>query len=286
MKRFAKIILAFCILSGFWNVMAQNTLQQINSSLLKKEIGNNEAVIWYLGHCGYAVKTKTRLLIFDYQENVKMPDRSEVKPPANPSLFNGWINPEEIKDLDVVVFASHSHSDHYDEVIYNWEKTIKKINYVFGWQEREGNNYHSLPAPRKEAKFDGMEIYTVNSHHSGVPESSFLVKVDGITIYHNGDYIGKMGDDAPSNIANDMIYLKTKFENVDLMFIGASTDSRLMEIVQSLNPKVIFPMHYGYREEKYMEYYADVKNKVKNILLYIPQKKGDFCEYRNGTIVK
>jgi hypothetical protein len=26
------------------------------------------AVIWYLGHCGYAVRTQNHLLIFDYQE--------------------------------------------------------------------------------------------------------------------------------------------------------------------------------------------------------------------------
>lgn len=275
------ILLAFTI-----NLKAQEVIPKENLALLKKNLNEKEAIVWYLGHCGYAVKTKTKLLIFDYQENVKMPDRSTVNPPSNPSLFNGWIDPEEIKDMDVVVFVSHSHSDHFDQKIYNWEKTVKKISYVFGWQEKEGKNYYSLPAPRKEAKFNEMDIYTVNSHHSGVPESSFLVKVDGLTIYHNGDYIGKMGENAPSNIQDDMIYLKTKYENVDFLFIGASTDARLTEILQSLKPKLLFPMHYGYREEKYTEYFTDIKNKVKDIIFYIPQKKGDFCEYRNGVLVK
>lgn len=285
MKIIKLFVFILIIGAGVINSTQQN-ISQDQLELLKINLNEKEAIVWYLGHCGYAVKTKTKLLIFDYQENVKLPDRSEVVPPNNPSLFNGWINPEEIKDLDVVVFVSHSHSDHFDQKIFNWEKVVKKINYVFGWQEKEGKNYHSLPAPRKEAKFDGMEIYTVNSHHSGVPESSFLVKVDGLTIYHNGDYIGKMGENEPSNISNDMLYLKSKYEKVDLLFIGASTDSRLMEIVQALNPNVIFPMHYGYREEKYTEYYTDIKNKVKDIVFYIPQKNGDFCEYRNGTVVK
>ena len=286
MKTITKIFIALCVMIGLQTSYAQNTQQEKNSLLLKKKLNNNEAVIWYLGHCGYAVKTKTKLLIFDYQENVKMPDRSTVNPPANPSLFNGWINPEEIKDLDVVVFVSHSHSDHYDEIIFTWEKTVKNIQYVFGWQEREGKNYHSLPAPRKEAKFAGMEIYTVNSHHSGVPESGFLVKVDGLTIFHQGDYIGRMGEKAPYTITDDLKYLKTKYETVDLLFSHAGTWVPQLEMMESLKPKVTFPMHYGYREEKYTEYFTDVKNKVKDIIFYIPQKKGDFCEYRNGTIVK
>lgn len=31
-------------------------------------IANGGGVIWYLGHCGYAIKTEHHFLIFDYQE--------------------------------------------------------------------------------------------------------------------------------------------------------------------------------------------------------------------------
>lgn len=284
MKTIIKAISVICILVGFQNVQAQIPPQSSNTNLLTKQINDKEAVIWYLGHCGYAVKTKTKLLIFDYQENKKTPDRQIVNPPANPSLFNGWINPEEIKDLDVVVFVSHSHSDHYDEKIFNWEKTIKKIIYVFGWQLKDGNNYHSLPAPRKEAKINGMEIYTVNSHHSGVPESAFLVKVDGLTIFHEGDYMGKMGENEPYRVVDDMKYLRTKFEKADLMFIHAWPGEPMLQMLQSLDPNVAFPMHYGYTEEKYKEYAANLKNKGVNVPLFIPERKGNVIEYENGAI--
>lgn len=284
MKVYIKIITAIIIFSGYLNLPAQNNVQQNNSLLLNKKLNDKEAVIWYLGHCSYAVKTKTKLLIFDYQEKVQTPDRQEVNPPANPSLFNGWINPKEIKDFDVVVFSSHSHSDHYDEIIFNWEKTIKRINYVFGWQNKEGKNYHSLPAPRKETKFDGMEIYTVNSHHSGVPECAFLVKVDGLAIFHEGDYVGKMGGNEPYSVVEDLNYLETKAERADLMFIGAWVGEPILQMIRGLNPIVSFAMHYGYRESKYKDFEADLKKTGINNLLICPEKKGDYVEFKNGVI--
>jgi len=281
-----QLLILFFLIGMSTIISAQELSTKDHSELLKKHPNEKEAIVWYLGHCGYAVKTKSKLLIFDYQENVKLPDRTAVLPPPNPSLFNGWINPDEIKNFEVIVFISHSHSDHYDDVIFNWEKTIKNIHYVFGWQEKDGVKYHSMPAPRKELKIDGVEIYTVNSYHSGVPESGFLVKVDGLTIFHQGDYIGRMGENAPFNITDDLKYLKTKYENVDLLFSHAGTWEPQIELMNSFNPKVAFPMHYGYREEKYTEYYSDITDKVKDIIFYIPQKKGDFCFYSEGVLIK
>lgn len=264
----------------------QNLLPGKQVSLVSTSLSDREAVVWYLGHCGYAVRTKSKLLIFDYQEKVRLPDRSEVRPPVQRSLFNGWVDPEEIKDLDVLVFASHSHSDHYDPIILSWEKTIGKIDYIFGWQEREGGHYHSLPAPRRTLNLDGVEIFTVNSHHSGVPESGFLVKLDGLTLFHQGDYIGRMGENEPFTVSGDLNYLKTKFDSVDICFTHAGTWVPQLEMLAVFHPRLAFPMHYGYREGKYSEYLAEVKGKFPETVFFIPLKKGDFCHYRDGIVVK
>ena len=252
----------------------------------EQALKSGEATIWYLGHCGFAVKTATKLLVFDYVKK-PMPRGAPVpQPPAQPALSNGWINPEEIKDLDVVVFVSHNHSDHYDEVIRTWEKTVKKIQYVFGWDVGAGPNVHSLPAPRASAKFDGLEIETVNSHHSGVPESAFLVKVDGLTLFHTGDYVGRMGDfnTTPSNVPADMDYLRTKYKTVDFLFLDAFVADYYVQVLKSLKPGAVFAMHYGGREEKYPEFAADLKKAGVDIPVYCPAKPGDRFAYRNGTI--
>ena len=99
----------------------------------------DNAVIWYLGHCGFAVRTQNHLLIFDYQE---LRDGQQPKlRPSKPSLDNGWINPEEIKDLAVRVFVSHSHDDHFDRIVFEWKKTIPNIQYFFGWTSRTAIMY-------------------------------------------------------------------------------------------------------------------------------------------------
>ena len=83
----------------------------------------------------------------------------------------------------------------------------------------------------------------MNSHHSGVPEAVFLVKVDGLTIYHNGDYVGRMGDyeTAPSNVPADMNYLKTKLKSLDILFLDAYVDECPIQILQNLKPQVLSP---------------------------------------------
>jgi len=168
------------------------------------------AVVWYLGHCGFAVRTQNHLLIIDYQERR---DGTEPKArPGRPSLANGWIDPQEIKDLKVRVLVSHSHNDHYDSVILGWEKAIPDIVYYFGWKAAEDPAYNHLVGPRAELTSGGLEIATINSHHSGVPEVAWLVEVDGLVIYHNGDC-------QPDDPASSYDFLRKKANHIDLAFV-------------------------------------------------------------------
>ena len=57
--------------------------------------------VWYLGHSGFAVNLDEKLLIFDYY----LDDSEDNKR----SLSSGVIDPSEIKDKEVFVFASHGH---------------------------------------------------------------------------------------------------------------------------------------------------------------------------------
>jgi SAM-dependent methyltransferase len=278
--------------AGFEIAAAETFLPRDNLFILKAKgqggLAPGEATVWYLYHCGYAVRTRTKLLVFDYVEKMRREKNPSLQPPTHPALSNGWINPDEIKDLDVVVFVSHSHADHFDEVIRTWAKTVRNIHYVFGWDAGAGPNVHSLPAPRAAAKFGGLEIETVNSHHSGVPEAAFLIKVDGLTIYHNGDYVGRMGDyeTSPSNVPADMNYLKTKLKSLDILCLDAYVDECPIQILQNLKPQVLFPMHYGGREEKYREFARDLKKAGIDIPVICPANPGDRFEYRNGAIVR
>jgi metal-dependent hydrolase (beta-lactamase superfamily II) len=79
-----------------------------------------EAKIWYLGHSGWAIRTKNHLLIFDYCRHGR-------KMLSNPAQSFGATN------YPLYVFVSHQHRDHFDTGIFDWEKAYKNIHYIIGW---------------------------------------------------------------------------------------------------------------------------------------------------------
>jgi ankyrin repeat protein/L-ascorbate metabolism protein UlaG (beta-lactamase superfamily) len=225
-------------------------------SLLARPLKNGEAIVWSLGHCGFAVKTRNRLLIFDYITPRATTDK--------PSLANGFVDPEEIKNLEVVAFVSHNHSDHFDPVILSWRSTVKNITYFFGWKAGKGDRTFDMPAPRASKTLGGLDVFTVNDEHDTVPEVAYLVKVDGLALYHSGDYVGPV-----EGFAADMDYLSAKAGVVDLAFIGPFRQA------ESLKPKVVFPIHAWDREYMYGAFAREAAAKKIPSKVICPENRGD-----------
>ena len=239
------------------------------SNELKKQLEAGEAIIWYLGSCGWAIKTQHHFLIFDYWEYGKRP--------AEPSLSNGHINPDDIKDLHVMVFVTHAHVDHYDPVIFDWEKWVDDITYVFGWKAKENPEYIYMVGPRAVEDVNGIDIYTINSHHVDVPEVAYLINVDGLGIYFNGDYSGE--------IRKDIDYIATKSDAVHLAFSEgpASVTSYMLE---TLEPAAWFPMHERGTEFKFKEFPQKVAEMNVATKVLCAENRGDRFYFKRGTIIQ
>ena len=244
---------------------------------------SGEAFIWYLGHCGYAVRTQNYLLIFDYQE---LRDGQQLKSrPSEPSLDNGWINPEEIKDLSVRVFASHSHDDHYDPVVLEWKNRIPDVQYFFGWKASDDTLFHYLVGPRAELSSGGLEIATINSHHSGVAEVAWLVKVDGLVIYHNGDC-------QPEDAAGEYGFLKKKADRIDIAFVPPVHEERLkysmqnLELFRKFSPRLVLPMHARAGDAMYRDFEKAWKSKIPGLSVAVPMKMGERFVCESGKTEK
>jgi L-ascorbate metabolism protein UlaG (beta-lactamase superfamily) len=246
--------------------------------LLHKQLDEKEAYIWYLSHSGYAVKTKSVLLIFDYWEEGR-DNKTEDDPPQF-LLANGRINPEEIKDLNVYVFVTHAHADHYDEVIFEWRKKVQNISYIFGWQAKDDPSYHYLPGPRSELDIGRMQISTINESHDGLTGVCYLVKVDGICLYFSGDYGWAMLD----SYQNDFKYLSTKAKSIDFAFLCPcyyQKDSDLVKLeiptyfIQKFSPKIVFPQHYGGREELMAKFVNKTRDDFPLIMFESPEVRGE-----------
>lgn len=168
---------------------------------------DQDVQIHSLGGNGWAVAIADRMLIFDYVES------GETYPPPSVDeriLQGGYIDPHELSGYEVYVFVTHSHPDHFDDVIFEWQEHIPDIRYIFGWQAGNHPDHYYLSDPHAQIQVDGAEIYTINSY-SDVPEVAFVVKVGGLVIYHNGDYSGSYVD--------DFEYLHTITDHIDIAFV-------------------------------------------------------------------
>jgi L-ascorbate metabolism protein UlaG (beta-lactamase superfamily) len=235
--------------------------------LLEQELDLGEAIIWYLGHSGWAIKTKNHLLIFDYWER--------VKPKDSRSLSRGTINPKEIKDQRVLVFVSHAHGDHFDPVIKKWRKKVKDITYIFGWQKKESDAV-CFEFKRQKKKVGDVEIQNIVHDYDQIPESAFLVNVDGLVIFHSGDHGNGPPPFRPLFLDN-IKYIKEKAPEIDLAIIPLFGEE--FHVAEQLNATFTFPMHEGGRESRYKKFAAAAKEMKIDTQVICAERTGHRFEF-------
>ena len=246
------------------------------------KVKSGEAAVWYLGHSAWAVKTQNRLLIFDYW------DQGQTS--ADPCLCNGHICAKEIGDLDVAVFASHEHGDHYDPLIFGWREKIPNIKYFLGCQPADAASQdYVYVGPRQTRTVDGMKIVTIESNDSGV---GWVVEVDGVQIYHAGDHANRHQDFSGPYQA-EIDYLADLGVKPDLAFMPISGcgfgDQEAVKMgvhyaIETLQPAVFIPMHSGGNSFRYHEFVGDCEAKFPQTEMLAVDFRGDHFLYAGGKI--
>lgn len=248
------------------------------SPLLQQELKTGEAVLWYLGHSGVAVKTRNNLLIFDYWNYGDQPDE--------PYLANGHINTEEINNQNVYVFVTHNHLDHHDSIIYYWQESIPNITYIFGWPDTAATEHIRL-GPRESRKIGDIEVRTIQSPEAEEAGGTFVVSVDGLTMYHQGGY---SHDTTQYDLfKKDIKHLGEIARGADILFLRTGNDWQNEEAlltIESVQPKVVFPFHARERESVYRDF-ADqaIARKVKAQIIPA-ENRGDSYIYKAQTIAR
>lgn len=209
----------------------------------------NKVKIHYLYHDGFIVETNSHILIFDYFNNSS--DNNIT------SLGDGVI-PEEIfiTEKSIYVFVSHGHEDHFNPLIFKWRDINPKIQYILSSDIEIKDTYteHKLVSEGDSIQYDHILIRAYGSTDIGI---SFLVKVDGINIFHAGDLNWWHWKDESEEYNTEMSKAfkaqiqKLKNEKIDIAFFPV--DHRLEEyyylggqyFIKNLFPKLFIPMHFG-----------------------------------------
>jgi len=277
----AAVFLGFSI--GVQNGHAQEAFRSdATATLLKKPLKTGEAVVWFLGRDGFAVKTKTHLLIFDYY--------TIGDTPTHPSLANGFVNPKEIEGLDVVVFVSHRDPDHYDKVIWQWRKSVKRIQYVLGFEPSMAQVKYVHLQPGTTGRVGDVEVTTFGpSTDSG---EAYLIKVDGLSLYHAGDFEIHAADSKErERVFNAIDSAATKASSVDLLFFNwrpstPASQEGFWYAFDKLHAHAVFPMHLEDGDDPLVK---DLINAVpsaeRRARIVDKERRGQNFVYSNGKIV-
>lgn len=214
-------------------------------------MGEYNVKINYLYNSGFIVETENNILIFDYY--LDDPVRGKK------GLEYGTVDIEKLPvNKKILVLSSHSHSDHYNPIIFKWKEKRADIVYIMSSDiklEFKNDKLFQLAA-YEELNHDNVNIKAFGSTDIGI---SFLVNVDGVNIFHAGDLNWWHWWDEPDkdNInAEKMFELeidKLKGNNIDIAFFPV--DPRLKSYYyyggeyfsRSIAPKIFIPMHF--REE-------------------------------------
>ncbi len=259
--------------------------------LLTRELGDGEAIVWYLSHSGWAMKTRDHLLVFDY-----FPLSLEVE---QASLLNGRVNPQQLSDVNLAVFASHEHNDHADPVIFTWKEHCPDIAYYMGVHPEqirvrppissEGLDY-TLCRPGETVSQNGIEIRPIKSDID--QGCGFLIRVDGLTILHPGDAVDTSRV-TPSPYTQTVDSLAAETNNVDLFFFPIrgcgfpdleAVKKGVDYAIAALQPQVALPMHARDVEYELQTYARDARQRGANANYHCVRQPGERFLYSKGKI--
>jgi L-ascorbate metabolism protein UlaG (beta-lactamase superfamily) len=105
-------------------------------------------------------------------------------------LVNGCATSELFGEKSVFVFISHSHGNHFNEVVFDWQARLKytNIQYIVSSDvaaKLNGKYITRVFNGRESRKADDVGITTIHSTDIGV---AWFIEIDGCRIYHAGDH--------------------------------------------------------------------------------------------------
>ncbi len=201
--------------------------------------------ITYLDNSGFALETGERFFVFDYYNNHPAGGRL--------GLAGGVIDPAEIAGKNVFVFVSHAHYDHYNKVIFQWERQIKNIHYILS-DDIPPRHGALIATPGQSYELDGMRIDVLRSTDEG---AAFLIDAGGQVIYHAGDlnWWHWEGEDPRWNADMAAAYQKEihrlKDVAIDIAFVPVDPrlgDNLLLgvdHLMRTADVRLAVPMHYS-----------------------------------------
>ena len=225
-----------------------------------------QLTITYYHHSGFSVAVNDRLLVFDYWlgEHDELPEDKRLTDEVIDSFSK------------VYYFISHEHPDHFDKRLHDRWKKHPRMQFIVSYDMPIGVSGKRM-SPGDTLSFpDGVAVTAYESTDLGV---SFLVKVDGMSIFHAGDLNFWHWRD--ESTTREIAEAEEEFqravepirqEEVDVAFFpvdprqGQMYDAGANYFIMSVKPRLLIPMHYWGRVDMANEFARRSRSRQTEII--------------------
>lgn len=204
--------------------------------------------IRYIYHSCFLVETENSFLLFDYFKHKN--DKTDFD-------FEKVLNDIYVSSKPLYIFSSHSHRDHFNYDVLSWFNKKPDTYYILSSDIKVYNKIDNLYIVREndQLTINKIKLNVFGSTDEGV---SFLINIDGLSLFHAGDLNWwkwtddsieeeKSMEDAFKNIISQIVNLG---EKIDVCFFPV--DRRLEYnylcggeyFIEMLKPKLFIPMHF------------------------------------------
>jgi len=244
---------------------------QSDDLLLRRSLPAGEAIIWYLFDVGWVIRTSAHVLVFDYVPARHM----SLPPPVRSCLGSGEIDPAQLRDQHVVVFASFLRDSNHRDTIFSWRKTIPRITYVIG-DETAGDPAAVHIPPRTERRVGNLQVLTIPATGYG---EGFIVTVDRLTIFYGGDHQSSEG--LWPAFTREIDYIRKRVARIHVAFLQMmfeeqmSSSKGVLYALKALRPVAMFPNSAVAAERFFPRFVQAVTDARLPTLVRSARRRGD-----------
>ena len=205
--------------------------------------------ITYIYHSGFLITTDKVHIIVDFYED-------------SPYLGNS-VTDRVLADRNrkIYVLSSHSHYDHFYPGILKWKEQREDITYIFSKEimdERRLRNDIAVWLDKNDTYQDRM--LTIKAYGSTDIGISFLIEIEGRTLFHAGDLNNwHWMDESPEEEwrRDEAFFLREmediRKEHISIDVVMFPVDPRLgkeymrgaAQFIEMINTGLFIPMHFG-----------------------------------------
>lgn len=194
---------------------------------------DGEAAAWYLAGRGWAVRTRSHVLVFDAEE-------FGVRRPTEPSLANGFLTPAQARDQEVVSLATTYHGDPGERsYVHTLEDSVPRIAFVHDQREPwRGSNRTVYVAPWQDTAVGGVRVTPLDGTVQQMPALAYLTEVDGVAAFYLGFHAGDL-----EAFRRQIDTLAARGRRVDMAFLPIlepeENDGDVRYVVERLAPRAV-----------------------------------------------